>query len=384
MKIGIDARCFTGGRCTGVEEYARNVITRLVESSPEHTFVLFFNAFFQNIPDFSWVEKYKNVTICRKKIPNKILNFCLWYFRRPYLDIFMGGVDIFFAPNLGFISVSPKCRFVLTVHDVSFDIYPQTFSLKRRLWHIFVNPRQLFFRANNLIAVSHSTKNDIIRFYGIKEEKIDVIHSGISNNYGIMNRNDLDLLTFKDKLKLPYRFILYMGTFEPRKNIKAIVRGYTAYRRSRVKIKKDIPVQLILAGSSGWREEEMLKEIEDSPYKKDIRRIGFICEDDKKKLYNLATVFLYPSLYEGFGFPVVEAMKCGVPVITSSSSSLGEIAREGALYVDPFRPEEISLALNEILEDKVLREEIILRAKKVSMKYSWRKCAQEVKLVLTK
>lgn len=383
MKIGVDVRCFAGKRHTGVEEYTRNLLVKLVESSPEHSFVLFFNAFSRDIPNFSWITKYPNVIMCRKRIPNKILNVCLWYFRRPYLDALIGGVDVFFAPNLGFLSVSPKCRFVVTVHDLSYEVYSQTFSLKRRLWHLFISPRKLLSRADAIVAVSSSTKEDIIRFYGINEKKISVIYSGISERYGVMSRNDVKLLAYKDKWKLPYRFILSMGTFEPRKNITALVRGYSAYRKSQSHTGKNNHAQLILAGSSGWREEEIQKEIEESPYRKDIRRMGYIPEKDKKKLYNLATVFLYPSLYEGFGFPVLEAMKCGLPVITSFSSSLGEIAKQGALYIDPLRPEEIALALEQLLEDRVLYEEMVLKSGKVCSKYSWKQCAREVKSLLT-
>jgi glycosyltransferase involved in cell wall biosynthesis len=180
----------------------------------------------------------------------------------------------------------------------------------------------------------------------------------------------LELLAFKDKLKLPYRFILYMGTFEPRKNIKAIVRGYTAYRRSRVKIKKDIPVQLILAGSSGWREEEILKEIQASPYKKDIRRIGFVCENDKKKLYNLATVFLYPSLYEGFGMPIIEGQTTGRVVVTSDMSPMKDVAGNGAFLVNPFSIESIREAYQQIINDKDLRIRIIENGKVNAQKYT--------------
>lgn len=382
MKIGIDMRCFAGGRISGVEEYARNLIEKMISTSKEHEFILFYNAFSSKKIDFSWATQYPHVRLVRKYFPNKLLNLSLWYFRRPFLDQMIGGVDVFFAPNLNFIALSPRCPLIITAHDLSFEIYPETFSFKRRLWHLFVGPRELFSRAKKIIAVSQSTADDLMRIYGIRQEKITVIYSGISEQFTIMNRNTVDLMDIKKRYDLPYKFILFLGTFEPRKNIIALVRGYEMFRRQHTSENSDSIVQLILVGSSGWKEEKLKKEIQKNTFYKDIRRIGFITQKDKPGLYNLATVFVYPSLYEGFGFPLAEAMKCGKPSITSNNSSLGEIAQKGALYIDPFRPEEIGLALLELFQDKELFSEMSQRAPLAVTRFSWRQCAKETKTVL--
>jgi glycosyltransferase involved in cell wall biosynthesis len=382
MKIGIDMRCFVGGRISGVEEYARNLIEEMISTSQEHEYILFYNAFSSKKIDFSWATHHSHVRLVRRYFPNKLLNLFLWYFQRPFLDRMIGGVDVFFAPNLNFIALSPKCPLVITAHDLSFEIYPETFSFKRRLWHLFVGPRKLFSRAQKILAVSQSTADDLMRIYSIQREKITVIYSGISEQFTIMNRNTVALMNIKKRYNLPYKFILFLGTFEPRKNIIALVRGYEMFRRLYTSENSTTIPQLILVGSSGWKEESLKKEIRKSSFCKDIRRIGFISQEDKPGLYNLATVFVYPSFYEGFGFPLAEAMKCGKPSITSNNSSLGEIAQKGALYIDPFRPEEIGFALLELFQDKELFSEMSQRASLAISRFSWRKCAKETHNIL--
>ncbi len=382
MKIGIDMRCFAGGRISGVEEYARNLIEKMISTSQEHEYILFYNAFSSKKIDFSWATNYSHVRLVRRYFPNKLLNLFLWYFQRPFLDRMIGGVDVFFAPNLNFIALSPKCPLVITAHDLSFEIYPETFSLKRRLWHLFVGPRKLFSRAQKILAVSQSTADDLMRIYGIQREKITVVYSGISEQFTIMNRNTVALMDIKKRYNLPYKFILFLGTFEPRKNIIALIRGYEMFRRLYTSENSDDIVQLILVGSSGWKEESLKKEIRKNVFSQDIKRLGCISQEDKPGLYNLATVFVYPSFYEGFGFPLAEAMKCGKPSITSNNSSLGEIAQKGALYIDPFRPEEIGFALLELFQDKELFSEMSQRASLAVSRFSWRKCAKETHNVL--
>jgi glycosyltransferase involved in cell wall biosynthesis len=361
---------------SGVEEYAKNVIERLIESSEKHEFILFFNAFGPR-PDFSWVPKRECVRWVYARIPNKLLNVSLWYFRRPYIDRFIGGVDVFFAPNPTFLSVSPSCRLVITAHDLSFEIFPETFSIKRRLWHMFVSPRRLFRRANRIIAVSQSTKDDVVCRYGIDPKKVSVIYCGVSDTFAPMSRNNPKLLEVKKRYELPYRFILFLGTFEPRKNIAGLVRAYSAFRSSLGGNTSEKPPQLILAGPSGWKEWEIEREISESPYCEDIRRIGFVRSEDKSAIYALSTVFAYPSLYEGFGFPVVEAMRCGGCVITSATSSLGEVAGDGAILVDPFRSDELAVVLKEVFRDNELRANMSQRALRSSARFSWRHCARD-------
>ncbi len=374
MKIGIDVRALVAGRNSGVETYTVQFLAELFRCCPEDEFVLFFNAYHDPGVDFSWVAPFQNVRIRRTRIPNKLLNAALWYLRWPKLDRLMGGVDIVFMPNITFCALSRDVRFILTMHDLSFEHYPETFSRKRRLWHFFVNPRKLAQRANQIIAVSDATRDDLMETYGIASMNVTTMHSGLDARYRRCSRNDLALIDVKERYTLPYRFILFLGTIEPRKNIVGLIDAYTALRGRHGEVYKD--TALVIAGNPGWKSKHIYDAIAASPYRDDIHVIGFVAEEDKVALYNLAAVFVYPSFFEGFGFPPLEAMACGTPTITSNTTSLPEIVADGALMIDPDRPEEIVYALRAVLSDPLLAARLSERGMARTAVFSWRRTAQ--------
>ncbi len=374
MKIGIDIRALVAGRNSGVETYTVQFLTELFQRCSSDEFVLFFNAYHNTGIDLSWTAPYKNVRIRRTRIPNKLLNFMLLYARWPKIDRLMGGVDVVFMPNITFCALSRSVRLILTMHDLSFEHYPTTFSWKRRLWHFFVHPRALARRADHIIAVSDATRDDLVQTYNIAPTKITTIHSGLNACYRQYSRNDLSLLTVKERYHVPYRFILFLGTIEPRKNIIGLI---DAYNMLRARYGKEYAnVGLVIAGNPGWKSRQIYKAITLSPYRNDIHVIGFVAEDDKVALYNLATVFVYPSFFEGFGFPPLEAMACGTPTITSNTSSLPEVVADGALMIDPDRPEEIVYALHSILSDTSLANRLSDHGIARTMTFSWQHAAQ--------
>lgn len=369
MRIGIDIRCFSEGRRSGVEEYVEETLKGLLSMDTHNEYILFFNAFFKDRADLSWINKYPNASLYRLRIPNKVLNFFLWYFRWPKIDRLIGGVDLFFAPNINFIALSKKTKLILTIHDLSFELYPETFSWKRKLWHFFIAPRALCQRASRIVAVSQSTAQDLTSFYAISHEQISTILSGVGEQYTNIDRNNPKLLEIKEKYNLPYRFILFLGTWEPRKNICALITAYNAYRKNFEN--SDGFCHLVLAGTSGWKSEAIYSAVRNSPYRESIHLLGFIKDEDKPGLYNLATIFVYPSFYEGFGFPILEAMRCGTPVITSHTSSMGEITDGRAILVDPNRPNEIYRAMRELLEDSRLRKLYSENGMRKAYNYRW-------------
>lgn len=371
MRIGIDIRCLAEGKRTGVEEYTIALLSGLFEQFPENEYILFFNAWKKQLPDFSWATRYPNVTLRAFRFPNKLLNFSLWYFRFPKLDTLIGGTDVFFLPNLNFSAVSRKTKLVVTAHDLSFELFPDTFSFKRRIWHFFINFRNLVRSADAVIAVSESTKNDLIDYYGVSEKKITVIHSGIGEQFSVMSRNDTNLVRVQEKYHLPYKFILSLSTFEPRKNLPALISAFDAL------MALDHPAlnkyMLVIAGTRGWKYRETFQAIKDSPYRKNILLTGFIADEDKSALYNLSSLFIYPSFYEGFGFPPLEAMACGVPVIASHSSSLPEIVGSAGILVDPYRPDELFQAMKQVLLDPELSETLRKQSELRARDFQWKK-----------
>lgn len=244
---------------------------------------------------------------------------------------------------------------------------------------MFVNPKKICRRADKIIAVSGSTKKDIVSVYGIDPQKISVIHSSVSDDFKVLSRNDGRLIEVKDKYGLPFKFILHLGTIEPRKNIIGIIRAFEALQREAIdsgneEIQK---YSLVLAGESGWLGGEIFDEIEKSPFREKIILPGFIDDADKVHVYNLASLFVYPSFFEGFGFPPLEAMRCGVPVITSNNSSLPEICQDVAILIDPDKPDELSRAMKEILSDKDLYKHFAHKGIERACEFDWGKTARK-------
>lgn len=375
MKIGIDIRCLSEGRRTGVEEYSLNLLEKILKEDNDNKYVLFLNSWKKPKLEIDFLKNHKNVELKISRFPNKILNFFLWYFNWPKLDKLIGGVDVFFMPNLNFVALSLKVKLILTVHDLSFEYYPETFSWKRRLWHIFINPQKIIRRADKVLAVSDSTRNDLIGFYKINPAKVETVYNGVGEVFGRIDRNDSRLLKIKEKYALPFNFILFLGTFEPRKNIGGIVRAYERMRQEGgSQLEK---YKLVIAGSEGWKSAKLKREIKKSSLAKDIYQVKFIDEEDKVFVYNLAALFVYPSFFEGFGLPPLEAIKCGVPVIVSDNSSMVETVGEAGILTDAFSADEIALAMKEFLIDKELKNEFYPAGIRQAQKFTWTKAAKK-------
>lgn len=375
LKIGVDVRCLGEGKRTGVEEYAIQMLTNLFESDQKNKYILFANSFREGGADLDQFLRYKNVVIRRFKIPSKLLNFLFWYFGFPKLDRALGGLDIFFMPNINFVALSKGVKLVLTVHDLSFEHMPEMFSVKRRLWHAFINPKRLCKRADAIVAVSDSTKEDVIEKYGVPAEKVFRIYSGVGDEYQKIDRNDSRLVEIKEKYKLPFKFIFFLGTIEPRKNIPALVRAFD--RLKDLDLAGSYKLKLVISGSRGWKSRQTVEAMKNSRYSNDIIFISNVPNEDKNAIYNLSTIFVYPSFLEGFGFPVLEAMRCAVPVVASNVSSLPELVGAEGILIDPEKPDEVFMALKSLLENKDLNIYFRERGWRKSFVFSWKKTVAE-------
>lgn len=386
MKICIDVRCLVEGRHTGVEEYTLGLLESLFNLDKKNEYILFLNSWKKPGFDFSVFSKFSNVKIKRLKFPNKLLNFSFWYFNWPKIDRLVDDADIVFLPNIIFNATSKKARLIATIHDLSFECNSEYFSAKKRWWHIFVNPRKICRKAERIIAVSDSTKNDLVDLYGIKKEKIEMISSGAREKFRVIDRNHGKMIAVKEKYSLPYKFILFLGTIEPRKNIAGLIKAFNAFQKyagEKNSAKDLLKYKLVIAGEKGWKSEKIFWEIENSPFRKNIRLVNFISDEDKEYLYNLASLFVYPSFFEGFGFPPLEAMKCGVPVITGNNSSLPEIVGSAGILIDPDKPDEIYRAIREILLSKELKDNLVRKGLEKAKEFSWKKTAEKTIELLT-
>lgn len=374
MKIGFDARCLEEERISGVGEYALELLKNLIERDKKNKYIIFSNSFRRkNNLHFEWLKKHPRIKLKRLSFPNKALNFFLWYLNWPKIDKLIGRADVFFASNINFIAVGKNCPLIATFHDLSFERLPVFYSFKTRLWHkCFVNPRRIAGKAAKIIAVSESTKRDLEEIYGLSPEKIKIIHHGVSDDFRLIDRNDSILLEVRKKYNLPENFILYLGNIEPRKNIESIVLAYETLISKNHKLRE---YKLVFAGNVSPLCHQTIKN-------KHITVCGYVGREDRPYIFNLASLFIYSSFFEGFGLPVLEAMSCGTPVITSNNSSIPEVAENAAIVVDPNRPAELVEAMEALLSDEKLYDKIRERGLKQAQKFSWKKCAEKTLSVI--
>jgi len=372
MTILIDIRPLMDAQYSGVSEYVYRLLQAIFSIDKKNQYILFCNAAHnvaKRLPNFN----QENVKIVTKHVPNKIFNYAmLWPFSRPRFDKLVNEkVDIFFMPHLHFAAFSSGIKSVLTVHDLSFLVDKSFFSWRKNFWHCFVNVKKLTKKFSTIVAVSENTKRDLMAFCNLSEEKIKVIHSGIDQAFFNNEINPEKISELKNRYQLNKPFILFLSTLEPRKNVEALVKAFEI-----IKEKNNSDLELVLAGACGWKFKPILKRIKSSKYFKDIKLIDYVVAEDRQALYKLAQVLAYPSFYEGFGFPPLEAMALGTPVVAANVSSIPEITGDAAILVDPYNPLSLALALEQVLEDEKLRENLIIQGKNHSLNYTWDRAAR--------
>ncbi len=287
------------------------------------------------------------------------------------------NIDIFHNPDHVLPILPVKAKKIITVHDLSFYKFPGTFPFMKRNYKRALTPRSVCL-ADKIIAVSSSTKDDLVELFGIDRKKIEVVHIGVSKEF--MKIEDIDVLErSREVLGLPEKFILYLGTIEKRKNLERLIDAFVLASR-----RGGFPHKLVIAGKKGWLYEGLLKKIDDNGLKDDIIFVSDIKQSDLPILYNLAELFVYPSIYEGFGLPVIEAMACGTPVITSNTSSLPEVAGDAAALIDPYNIEEIAHNISEILHDEERRKKMSEMGIERAGSFTWERCARNTMEVYKK
>lgn len=395
MVVGIDVRVLSSSFRTGIGEYTENLLTHLLPLDKSVKYKLFLSGFKKPDLNLDFLN-FSNVNLYYYKISNRfLLNPLQILWGQPKIDSILGGIDVFFNPHLFMpVSLSKNCRYVVTVHDLSFLHFPEFFPVDKLAWHkIETRPKKQLKRADNIISDSVSTKQDLINFYGVPAEKTKIIYPGIVRPLSSRASSDIatqplraeagearppELHSCKSGAAIPRnKFILSLGTIEPRKNILGLIKAFEILKEQYKRKEK-----LCIVGNPGWLYKDVYKYAKKSKFRDDIVFVGAIKPEDRTIWYKSAEVFVYPSFFEGFGFPPLEAMVNGTPVVTSNTSSLPEVAADAALMVNPHNPQEIAAALNNVLSDPKLKFSLIKKGLKNVSRFSWQKCARETLKVL--
>ena len=372
MIIAIDLRALASGR-GGIHEYILRLVPELVRLDRSIKFKLFFNSYSQKL---RWLEDEPNGEWHQFAYPNRWLMFSSRIFFGPKLDQLVGGADVWFTPHLFVTALSPRCKQVITFHDLAWLRYPEFFTRRQNWWHRWQAPGLQAKRAGKLIAVSQSTADDLREFYNLPAEKISVIHSGIGSEFFEVRPQ---LIEDGPQRNLPEKYFLSLGTIEPRKNIAGVVRAFDTLKTSG---QVGADAHLVIAGNLGWDYAEVKNLITKSSWQKQIKLLGAIKPENLPELYQRAKVFVYPSFFEGFGFPPLEAMASGVPVIAGNNSSFPETLGQAALLVDSYSQTELATAMAAAWNDQSLRSKLIANGQKQSKNFSWQKAAEETLSVL--
>ena len=362
MRIAFDGTTLTPGR-TGVGYYTEHLLQHLareVESTGDEIVVVSNKPIDTQRPLPAHVRVHEG-----HRFPVRIG----WMQMRAQRALGAVRPDVAHFTN-GMMPIGSPVSTIVTIHDMSLRLYPQCHPtrrllLNRPLMHLAIR------QAASIVTVSDSARRDLLRLHGIAADRVSVVHEAASPAFhAITDSTRLDRI--RSKYGLPPRFVLYVGTIEPRKNLPRLVEAFARARR------RGIPHHLVCVGPYGWSSRDLSRCIDRHGMSDAVHFTGYAPFEDLPVIYNLGELFVFPSLYEGFGLPVVEAMASGVPVITSNTSSLGEIAADAAVTVDPTSTEAIADALVRVATDAALRRELSDRGLRRAEAFSWTRTAKEM------
>lgn len=374
MRIGINTLVAIPSEIGGAQTYLGKLIEDLAKIDKLNEYFLFVAPWNKHL--FQVRQKNFQQIICN--IPRKFLTMRVLY-EQTILPIlaWRNKIDVLHSPA----SVSPFilfCPSVLTIHDVTPFVFPElTPPIFRYYWNITFKMSARV--AHLIITVSHSAKKNLVKFLGISEEKIAVIYHGIEpETPALQDKSYFGAVQNKGKSDAPY--LLWVGRMYSHKNLTRLLYAYNKL----IKTYQGIKHRLVLCGMKGWGYPSFAKTIEDLNLQYKAIFKGYVPDDELKLIYANASLFVFPSLTEGFGFPILEAMSHGVPVITSNYGAMAEIAGDAALLVDSYSVDEIAEAMHKVLTDENLRKDLIEKGRKRARQFSWEKTARETLSVYKK
>ena len=371
MKIAIDANELAISQNTGVKVYTKEIIKALAGIDKENEYLLYLGEKCDNL--YSIIGQNRNFIFksSKSRLP-------FWTYILFPAAIKKDKPDILFMPiqTVPFFRKPKGIKIVVTVHDLAFLIFPDHFTAKDRFLLDF-HTRRAINLADVVITPSLRTKKDIIKFYGNVGNKIKIVYHGARSGFSAEGgvRND------EPVVKQPY--VLFVGTVQPRKNIARLIEAFEKVKSGNraCNFRYISNLKLVIAGARGWLAQNTYEKAKKSKFSGDIIFTGNVSGDELARLYRYAEIFVLPSLYEGFGLPLLEAMKCGLPCVVSQNSSLVEIARDAVCYIDPFNADDMAEKINSLLSKPDFQKELSKKGLERSKKFSWNVSASRHKEV---
>jgi glycosyltransferase involved in cell wall biosynthesis len=356
MLIGIDASRAARAERTGTEAYSLHLIRAMLDSAPQHRFRLY-------------ADRALPPVLAALNAEPRVMPFPrLWTHARLSAEMLVRPPNVLFVPAHVIPLVHP-CT-VVTVHDLGYLYFPQAHPLGARLY-LDLSTRWSARVAAHVIADSQATKDDLVRHYATSPDEITVAYPG--RDESLRRVDDPAVIeAVKHRYGIAGEYLLYIGTLQPRKNLARLLTAFSTLHSL-----LSAPY-FVMAGGRGWLYNDVFAEVKRLGLENKVLFPGRVADEDKAALMSGATALLFPSLYEGFGLPVVEAMQCGTPVVCSNTSSLPEVAGDAALLVDPLDVDALAQAMARLLDDADLRRKLIERGYAQAQKFSWADCAARV------
>ena len=363
MPIYVDVSAAVHSRA-GLGRYAASLATHLDERYPG-AISLFYNRD-RTIAPLAGLEHVPRRTIRAGYKPWRMAAW-LGQLARISFDRLVPDATLFHAAEHLLLPLT-RCPTVLTVHDLIYRLFPQH---HKRLNYTYLNAAMPLFvrRANALITISEASKRDIIEAYGVRPDKVHVIYEAAAPNFRPQPLAAQERV--RAKYGLPDRYLLYVGTIEPRKNLSRLLQALEALRA------QGMDIGLVIVGSKGWLYDSLFQQLECSPARKAVVLPGYVPDTDLPAVYAAADVAVLASVYEGFGLPVLESMASGTPVACSHAASMPELGGDAARYFDPYSVEEMTTVIGGILRDSALRAEMREQGFAQAFRFSWERAAQE-------
>jgi glycosyltransferase involved in cell wall biosynthesis len=363
VRVGLVAYLAHAGsdyRAAGVSMYATRLLEHLPTAAPEYRYTAFVGRDAPEIQGMHLAVSPVNTVRPPIRIGWEQTGLPLQA-ARARLDLLHCMVNV--IPLLHTVPV------IVTVHDLSFLRFPETFPRAKAIY-LRLATRYSARSARRVIAVSDSTRRDLIELAGVQPERISVVHLGVDDRYRRLP--DDERAAFAATVFEGRPFMLYVGTLQPRKRVDLLIRAY-----ARLRTRDAVPHALALIGARGWMFDELFQLVHDLGLENDVRFVDYVTPEQLPLWYNAADVFVYPSVYEGFGLPVLEAMACGTPVVTSASSSLIEVVGDAGVTVEPESDEALAQGVGKVLEDRALHAELQQRGLRRAAARSWETVARD-------